>query len=202
MFEPIDLPYEFDALEPYIDSDTMQLHYSKHYVGYTNKLNTAIEGTDYVDASIEELLSDLESLPEEIRTPVRNNGGGYYNHTMFWQIMSEHGGGEPDGDLGDAIEEEFESFENFQAEFETAAKTQFGSGWAWLVVDEEGALSIMKTPNQDNPLSRGFTPILGLDVWEHAYYLHYQNRRPDYIEAWWNVVDWEKVAEMFDAATE
>ena len=200
-FELPALTYALDALEPHIDSRTMQIHHGKHHAGYTNNLNAALEAyPDLAAKSIEALLGDLNSVPEGIRTAVRNNGGGYANHTLFWSIMSPNGGCEPDGDLGAAINATFGSFDDFKAAFSKAAATRFGSGWAWLYVDGSGNLAITSTPNQDTPLMDGNTPILGLDVWEHAYYLHYQNRRPDYIAAWWNVVDWTVVAANYAAA--
>ncbi|MBK7176602.1 MAG: superoxide dismutase [Chloroflexi bacterium] len=200
-FELPALTYALDALEPHIDSRTMQIHHGKHHAGYTNNLNAALEAhPDLAAKSIEALLGDLNSVPEGIRTAVRNNGGGYANHTLFWSIMNPNGGGEPDGDLGAAINATFGSFDDFKAAFSKAAATRFGSGWAWLYVDASGNLAITSTPNQDTPLMDGNTPILGLDVWEHAYYLHYQNRRPDYIAAWWNIVDWTVVAANYAAA--
>jgi len=199
-FELPPLPYAHDALEPYIDARTMQLHHGKHHAAYTNNLNAALEKhPDLQNKSIEELLGNLSSIPEDIRTTVRNNGGGYANHALFWNIMSPNGGGEPTGELAEAINSAFGSFDAFKEKFSTAAKTQFGSGWAWLTV-KDGRLGVESTPNQDTPLMGGVTPILGLDVWEHAYYLHYQNRRPDYVEAWWNVVDWDAVAENYAEA--
>lgn len=195
------LPYAYDALEPHIDARTMEIHHGKHHNGYTNKLNAALESApELAGKSIEELLSDLSSVPEGIRTAVRNNGGGFYNHSLFWPSMSADGGGAPDGDLGAAIDSTFGSFDDFKAAFTKAAGTRFGSGWAWLCVDGDGGLVVNSTPNQDNPISDGLTPILGLDVWEHAYYLHYQNRRPDYVAAWWNVVNWGVVAKRYAAA--
>ena len=191
------LPYAYDALEPYIDARTMEIHHTKHHNGYTNNLNNAIAGTDLEGKSIEEILNGLDMS----NMPVRNNGGGYYNHCMFWEIMSPNGGGKPAGELGDAIGETFGGFEGFKDQFSKAAATRFGSGWAWLNVKEGGKLSICSTPNQDNPLMPGVDcngfPILGLDVWEHAYYLHYQNRRPEYIEAFFNVINWEEVARRY-----
>ncbi len=195
-----ELPYAYDALEPHIDARTMEIHHTKHHQAYISKVNAALEGHDELAAkSIEDLVSDLGAVPESIRTAVRNNGGGHANHSLFWTIMSPNGGGAPTGDLAQAIDGKFGSFENFQSEFSNAAATRFGSGWAWLSVDG-GQLLVESTPNQDTPLSEGRTPILGLDVWEHAYYLHYQNRRPDYISAFWNVVDWDAVAGRFNAA--
>ena len=193
-----DLPYGYDALEPHIDARTMEIHYSKHHNGYVTKVNAAMEGIDN-DKSIEDLISDLDAVPEDKRGAVRNNGGGHANHSLFWSIMSADGGGEPSGELADAINEAFGSFDGFKEKFSAAAATRFGSGWAWLVVDA-GKLSVESTPNQDNPLMEGRTPVLGLDVWEHAYYLNYQNRRPDYIAAFFNVINWNAVAERFAAA--
>ena len=192
-----DLPYGYDALEPHIDARTMEIHHSKHHNGYVTKVNAALEGTG-IDKSIEDLISDLSVVPEEKRGAVRNNGGGHANHSLFWTIMSAGGGGEPAGELADAINAAFGGFAGFKEQFAAAAATRFGSGWAWLVVDG-GKLAVESTPNQDNPLMEGRTPILGLDVWEHAYYLHYQNRRPDYIEAFFNVIDWGAVAERYAA---
>ena len=197
-FELPSLPYAEDALEPHIDARTMGIHHGKHHAAYTSNLNAAIEGTSLAGMSIEAILGDLDSAPEGIRTAVRNNGGGYANHNLFWQIMGPNGGGEPSGDLADAINSAFGSFADFQSAFSAAAATRFGSGWAWLVTDG-GAVSVTSTPNQDTPLMDGGTPILGLDVWEHAYYLNYQNRRPDYIAAFFNVINWDKVAELYAA---
>lgn len=195
-----DLPYAYDALEPHIDARTMEIHHTKHHQGYTDKLNAALEKhPDLAEKSAEELVADLDSLPDDIRTAVRNNGGGYINHSLFWQIMSPDGGGEPSGELADAINGAFGSFSDFKEKFAAASAGQFGSGWGWLVVDG-GTLEIISTPNQDNPITEGKTPILGLDVWEHAYYLNYQNKRPDYITAWWNVVNWKEVEKMFAEA--
>jgi superoxide dismutase, Fe-Mn family len=195
-FELPSLPYSADALEPHIDAQTMEIHHDKHHGTYVNNLNGALEGTEWADRDIEEILKDLSSLPEDKRGPVRNNGGGHYNHTMFWENMSPDGGGEPEGDLAEAISSKFGSFSDFQDEVKKAGLGRFGSGWAWLVHDGSG-LAIVSTANQDNPISDGKTPLLGVDVWEHAYYLTYQNRRPDYLDAWWNVVNWSKVAEGF-----
>jgi Fe-Mn family superoxide dismutase len=192
-FELPSLPYAHDALEPHIDARTMEIHHGKHHAGYTNKLNAAVEGTALADQSIESILSDLDAVPENIRGAVRNNGGGYANHSLFWSIMSPNGGGAPSGALGDAINATFGDLASFQAAFAQAAATRFGSGWARLVV-RDGQLEVTSTPNQDSPISDGATPILGLDVWEHAYYLNYQNRRPEYISAFWSVVDWDAVA--------
>lgn len=200
-FELPSLPYAFDALEPHIDSQTMQIHHGKHHAGYTNNLNKALEGHAALQSkTIEDLLGSLESVPEAIRTAVRNNGGGFANHSLFWQIMSPNGGGAPTGDLANAINAAFGSFAAFQEKFAAAGATRFGSGWAWLVAEKDGSVSVTSTPNQDTPLMEGKTPILGLDVWEHAYYLKYQNRRPDYISAWWNVVNWNEVAKRYAAA--
>jgi len=199
-FELPDLPYDFDALEPYIDARTMEIHHDKHHAGYTRKLNAALEGhTDLQAKSAEEILRSIDSVPESIRTAVRNNGGGYVNHALFWTVMSPDGGGEPSGDLASAIDGAFGSFQQFRDTFADAASGRFGSGWAWLVVDGDD-LSVYSTANQDSPLMKGHTPILGLDVWEHAYYLHYQNRRGDYVDNWWNVVDWDQVARNLSQA--
>ncbi len=196
-----DLPYGHDALEPHIDARTMEIHHTKHHQGYVNKLNAALEGHgDLASKSLKELLVGIESVPESIRTAVRNNGGGHANHSLFWTVMSPDGGGHPGGGLGDAIASGFGSFDVFKDEFSSAAGGRFGSGWAWLAVDAGGDLKVISTPNQDSPFMQGLTPILGLDVWEHAYYLNYQNRRPDYVSAWWNVVNWPQVAEYYDAA--
>lgn len=194
-----DLPYDFNALEPHIDTQTMQIHHGKHHAAYIAKVNAAIEGTELEAKSIEDLIANLSAVPEEKRGIVRNNGGGHANHSLFWTIMSPQGGGTPTGELADAIEAAFGGFDQFKAKFADAAANRFGSGWAWLSVDQ-GKLIVESTPNQDSPLMEGRTPILGLDVWEHAYYLHYQNRRPDYISAFFNVVDWNAVAARFAAA--
>jgi Fe-Mn family superoxide dismutase len=193
------LPYAYDALEPHIDARTMEIHHTKHHQGYVNKVNAAIEGTDLESKSIEDLMKGLSSVPENIRTAVRNNGGGHANHSLFWTIMGPGKGGAPSGELASAIDSACGSFDKFKEAFSSAAATRFGSGWAWLSVDG-GKLVVESTPNQDTPLSEGRTPILGLDVWEHAYYLHYQNRRPDYIAAFFNVIDWGAVAERYAAA--
>ena len=193
-----DLPYDYGALEPHIDAETMRIHHSKHHQGYVNNLNAALEKhPELADKSLEELLGDLDSVPEDVRTAVRNNGGGHANHSLFWPCMAPGSGGTPSGELADAIDSAFGSFDAFADTFSKAAATRFGSGWAWLCVDEGGALAVTSTANQDNPVSEGLKPILGLDVWEHAYYLNYQNRRPDYVMAWWNVVNWEQVSENF-----
>lgn len=194
------LPYAEDALEPYIDARTMGIHHDKHHAAYTNNLNNALKGTAWENASIEDVLRNLGALPDNIRTAVRNNGGGFYNHNLFWNIMGPNAGGAPGGALAQAIDATFGSFEAFKEKFGAAAVSRFGSGWAWLAVDGEGKLSVSSTPNQDTPLMDGLTPILGLDVWEHAYYLHYQNRRADYVQAFWNVVNWEAVAANYAAA--
>lgn len=204
-----DLPYSHDALEPTIDARTMEIHHSKHHNAYITKVNAALEGLDeYAAMTIEQLVYNIEKIPHESQGAVRNNGGGHYNHTLFWSIMASSnagGGGEPAGDLADAISKHFGSFEDFKKQFAAAGATRFGSGWAWLGVQSDGALCVCSTPNQDNPLMHGIvethcTPILGLDVWEHAYYLNYQNRRPDYISAWWDVVNWSAVAARYTEA--
>lgn len=199
-FELPELPYAYDALEPTIDKETMNIHHTKHHNGYVTKLNTALEGKEELQGkSVDELISDLNALPEDIRTAVQNNGGGHANHSLFWKLLSPSGGGLPTGELAEKINETFESFDKFKADFEHAATTRFGSGWAWLVEDD-GNLEIMSTPNQDSPVMEGKTPILGIDVWEHAYYLNYQNRRPDYAKAFWNIVNWDEVAKLYEAA--
>ena len=199
-FQLPDLNYGFDSLEPHIDAKTMQIHHGKHHAGYTSKLNAAVEGTDIEGKSIEDLLSNLDLS----NSAVRNNGGGYYNHCLFWEIMSPNGGGSPSGNLLAAIEKAFGSFDEFKAEFSKAAATRFGSGWAWLCAHSDGSLEICSTANQDNPIMNGIgcggSPILGLDVWEHAYYLNYQNRRPDYINGFFNVIDWAKVEEKYNSS--
>ena len=196
-----DLPYDYDALEPTIDEQTMRIHHTKHHQGYTNKLNAALEGTQWADRPIEETLANLDALPEDKQTAVRNNGGGFLNHGIFWTIMSPSGGGEPTGDLADAIDREFGSFDAFKEKFESAATGQFGSGWAWLAVTPEGKLHIHGLPNQDSPVMHGDHPILGIDVWEHAYYLHYQNKRGDYVSNWWNVVNWDEANRRYKKYT-
>ena len=196
-----DLPYDYDALEPHIDAETMKIHHSKHHQGYVNNLNAALEKhPELADKSLEDLLGDLDSVPENIRTAVRNNGGGHANHSLFWPCLAPGSGGTPSGELAGAIDSAFGSFDAFAEAFSKAAATRFGSGWAWLCVDNSGGLVVTSTANQDNPVSEGLNPILGLDVWEHAYYLNYQNRRPDYVKAWWNVVNWEQVSENFAEA--
>jgi len=195
------LPYAYDALEPHIDARTMEIHHTKHHQTYVSKLNEALEGHDDLAAkSIEDLMRGLDSVPEKIRGAVRNHGGGHANHALFWTIMSPEGGGEPVGELAEAITQKFGSFDEFKKVFAAAAAGRFGSGWAWLCVKPGGAIHIDSTPNQDTPLSEGHTPVLGLDVWEHAYYLNYQNRRPDYVTAFWNVIDWKAVNERYLAA--
>ena len=194
------LPYAYDTLKPHIDARTMEIHHTKHHQAYINNVNGALEGhADLAAKSVEDLVADLNDVPEAIRGAVRNNGGGHANHSLFWQIMGPGKGGRPSGELASAIDGAFGGFDAFKGQFSTAGATRFGSGWAWLVVDD-GKLAVTSTPNQDSPLTDGKTPILGLDVWEHAYYLNYQNRRPDYIAAFWNVVNWDKVAELFQAA--
>ena len=195
-----DLPYDYAALEPHIDEQTMHLHHDKHHQAYVDKANAALEGTEWADQDVDEVLRNLSSLPDDIRTPVRNNAGGHSNHTFFWQIMSPDGGGEPEGDLAAAIDDVFGGFDAFKDELTNAGVNRFGSGWAWLVHDGSG-LAVVSTANQDSPISDGQTPLLGVDVWEHAYYLKYQNRRPDYIDAWWNVVNWPEVTARFGAAS-
>jgi Fe-Mn family superoxide dismutase len=195
-----DLPYDYDALEPHFDARTMEIHHSKHHAGYTSKVNAALEGTEFADKDIEDVLSNISALPTDKVQAVINNGGGYANHSLFWTILSPTGGGNPEGDLAKAIDDTFGSFDQFKEAFSNAAATRFGSGWAWLSVDADGNLNVHSTANQDSPIMEGMTPILGLDVWEHAYYLNYQNRRPDYISAFWNVVDWNKVGQYYAAA--
>jgi len=201
-----DLPYDFNALEPHIDEQTMRIHHGKHHNAYVTNLNKALEGHDSLASkSIEDLIADIESIPDAIRGPVRNNGGGHINHSMFWPSLSASGGGQPSGPLADAIQNDLGGLDTFKAAFAKAGATRFGSGWAWLCVDNGGKLFVTSTPNQDNPLMKGLVdkpgkPILGLDVWEHAYYLKYQNRRPDYIAAWWNAVNWQEVGDRFAKA--
>ncbi|HLR37934.1 MAG TPA: superoxide dismutase [Chitinophagaceae bacterium] len=199
-FETPDLPYAYDALEPHIDKTTMEIHHDKHHTGYTKKLNAAIEGTELEGKSIEDILANVSKHA----TGVRNNGGGHYNHSLFWPQFGADGGGQPSGSLADAINDSFGSFEKFQEEFETAAKTRFGSGWAWLGVKGDGNLCVCSSPNQDNPLMDvadcPCTPILGIDVWEHAYYLKYQNKRPDYVKAFWNIVKWDVISDRYEKA--
>ena len=195
-----ELPYAYDALEPHIDARTMEIHHSKHHAGYVAKVNAAIEGSDLEGKSVEDLVSDLAGVPEDKRGAVQNNGGGHANHSLFWSVLCPNGGGAPSGELAEAINTAFGSLEGLKEQFSAAAATRFGSGWAWVSVDN-GQLVVESTPNQDSPLMAGRTPILGLDVWEHAYYLNYQNRRPDYIAAFWNVVNWDEVARRYAAAT-
>jgi Fe-Mn family superoxide dismutase len=199
-YEVPDLPYDYDALEPHIDEQTMRVHHDKHHQAYVDKANGALDGTDWDGKPVGEVLQNLSSLPDDIRTAVRNNAGGHANHSLFWEIMGPDGGGEPEGDLGSAIDDAFGGFDSFKDELKTAGVNQFGSGWAWLVHDGSG-LAVVSTPNQDSPVSDGKTPLLGVDVWEHAYYLKYQNKRPDYIDAWWNVVNWPEVARRFSEAS-
>ena len=194
-----DLAYAFDALEPHIDARTMEIHHDKHHAAYVTNLNAALEGTEWMDRPIEAVLANLEIIPEDKRTAVRNNGGGHANHTLFWEIMGPNGGGEPSGELAAAIADTFGSLDDLKAQVNDAGVKRFGSGWSWLVWDGTG-LAVLSTPNQDSPVMEGKTPILGVDVWEHAYYLNYQNRRPDYLAAWWNVVDWDAVGAKFEAA--
>ena len=199
-YEVPPLPYDYAALEPHIDEQTMRLHHDKHHQAYVDKANGALDGTEWDGKPIEEVIADLDALPADKKGVVRNNGGGHLNHSLFWESMSPDGGGAPSGDLAGAIDDAFGSFDAFKEQFEAAGVGQFGSGWAWLVVDG-GSLKITSTPNQDSPISSGATPLVGNDVWEHAYYLKYQNKRPDYLKAWWNVVNWDKVAERYAAAS-
>jgi superoxide dismutase, Fe-Mn family len=199
-FETPPLAYPEDALEPHIDAKTMQIHHDKHHAAYVSKANAALEGTEWASKTIEDVLQNIDKIPQDKRQAVINNGGGHANHSLFWQIIGPGEGGAPSSDIGAAIDKAFGSFEKFKEEFSNAAANRFGSGWAWLVVKKDGTLAVYSTANQDSPLMQGDTPILGLDVWEHAYYLNYQNRRPDYIAAFWNVVNWKKVGELFAAA--
>jgi Fe-Mn family superoxide dismutase len=194
------LPYDYDALEPHIDEATMRVHHDKHHQAYVTNANAALDGTEWADRSAEEIVQSLDAIPEDKRTAVRNNAGGAANHALFWQIMSPDGGGDPSGALADAIGSSFGGVEALKAQINDAGVKRFGSGWTWLVVDG-GSLAVMSTPNQDSPLSEGKTPLLGIDVWEHAYYLRYQNRRPDYLEAWWNVVNWPEVQRRYESAS-
>jgi Fe-Mn family superoxide dismutase len=194
-----DLPYDYNALEPHIDEATMRVHHDKHHQAYVDNANKALDGTEWADKPVEEVLKNLSSLPGDKQGPVRNNAGGHYNHSLFWEMLSPNGGGSPDGGLADAINAKFGSFDDFKSQFKAAGIGRFGSGWAWLVHDGSG-IAIVSTANQDSPISDGQAPLLGADVWEHAYYLKYQNRRPDYLDAFWNVVNWQKVAELFSAA--
>jgi superoxide dismutase, Fe-Mn family len=198
-FEVPPLPYDYAALEPHIDEQTMRVHHDKHHQAYVDNANKALEGTEWAGLPVEEVLRSLDALPEDIRTAVRNNAGGHANHSFFWEVMSPSGGGDPDGELGAAIESAFGGVDALKEQVNDAGIKRFGSGWTWLVVDN-GSLSVTSTPNQDTPISEGKTPILGIDVWEHAYYLRYQNRRPDYLAAWWNVVNWAEVARRYETA--
>lgn len=195
-----DLPYDYDALEPHIDARTMKIHHTKHHQGYTNKVNAALEGHDFAELDIEEVLRRIDEVPSDVKQAVINSGGGFANHNLFWTILSPNGGGNPDGELAEDIKDTFGSIDKFKEEFSAAAGGRFGSGWAWLSVDGSGNLVVHSTANQDSPLMEGYTPIMGIDVWEHAYYLHYQNRRPDYVAAFWNVINWDQVAENYKAA--
>jgi len=198
MFTLPDLPYAYNALEPHIDEMTMRIHHDKHHKAYMDKFNTALEKyPDLYKKTVEEILSDLNSVPEDARTAVKNNGGGYYHHSIFWKMMKPNGGGLPKGKVGEAINKTFGSFEKFKEEFTNKSATHFASGWTWLVKDKKNSLSIISTPNQDSPITQGLTPLLGIDNWEHAYYLNYQNLRPEYIEAWWNIVNWDYAERMF-----
>jgi superoxide dismutase, Fe-Mn family len=198
-YEVPSLPYDYAALEPHIDEQTMRIHHDKHHQAYVDKANAALEGTEWADKPVEEVLRNLDRIPQDKRTIVRNNGGGHANHTFFWQIMSPEGGGEPEGDLAEAINQTFGGVADLKQKVTDAGVNQFGSGWGWLVVDG-GSLAVISTPNQDSPLLEGKIPLLGVDVWEHAYYLKYQNRRPDYIAAWWNVVNWDEIARRYQEA--
>ena len=201
-YEVPDLPYDYNALEPHIDEATMKVHHDKHHQAYVDKANAALEGTEWEGKPVEEVLQNLDSLPDDKRGPVRNNAGGHANHSFFWQIMSPDGGGEPSGDLASAIAESFGGLDKLKEQVNAAGVGQFGSGWTWLVYDGSGGgLKVTSTPNQDSPISAGQTPLLGIDVWEHAYYLKYQNKRPDYLEAWWNVVNWDEVGKRFEEAS-
>ncbi|HEY4666439.1 MAG TPA: superoxide dismutase [Anaerolineales bacterium] len=201
-FELPQLPYAYDALEPHIDARTMEIHHGKHHAAYTNNLNNALDSAKELgEKSVEQILADLDGVPDGIRMAVRNNGGGFANHNLFWTIMGPKGGGEPGGALGKAIGSAFGDFGKFKDELTKAAVGRFGSGWGWLAVDGDGKLKVLATPNQDSPISQGMTPVLGVDVWEHAYYLKYQNRRPDYVAAWWNVINWAEVEKRYGAAT-
>jgi superoxide dismutase, Fe-Mn family len=199
-FELPPLPYDYNALEPYIDTQTMQLHHDKHHAAYITNANNALKGTAFENLPVEQVITRLNELPESIRTAVRNNAGGHINHSMFWQIMGPNAGGAPTGELADAITSTFGSFDNLKTAFNDAGVKRFGSGWAWLVLDKSGKLQVTSTPNQDSPLIDGLYPVLGNDVWEHAYYLKYQNRRPEYLAAWWNVVNWNEVAKRYNSA--
>lgn len=201
-FELSPLPYNYDALEPFIDAQTMQLHHDMHHQAYVNNLNAAVEKHSQLQSkSLEDLVRELDSIPDDVRTAVRNNGGGHVNHTMFWEIMGPNAGGEPTGAVGDAIRENFGDFETFKQRFNDAGTKQFGSGWVWLVRSSDGKLEIVSTPNQDSPMTQGHFPIMGNDVWEHAYYLKYQNRRAEYLKQWWNVVNWDEISKRFEMST-
>ena len=200
-FKLPELPYSYDALEPHIDERTMTIHHTKHHQGYTDKLNAAIKGHDFENLPAEKILQRINEVPDDIRQAVINNGGGYVNHKLFWKILSPNGGGKPTGDIADAIDDEFGNFKQFKEEFSNAATGRFGSGWAWLCVKNDNSLEVLSTPNQDSPYMNGLTPIFGIDVWEHAYYLHYQNRRGDYVNAFWNVVNWDQVNKNLADAT-
>ena len=198
-YEVPPLPYDYSALEPYIDTQTMQIHHDKHHQAYVTNLNNALQGHDqFASTSIDDLLRNIQQVPESIRTAVRNNAGGHSNHTMFWNIMKPNGGGQPGGDLANAIQQAFGSFDAFKTAFNDAGTKRFGSGWAWLVLDTNGKLQVISTANQDSPLMSGMYPVMGNDVWEHAYYLKYQNRRPEYLNAWWNVVNWDAIAHRYE----
>lgn len=199
-FELPPLPYDYNALEPYIDTQTMQLHHDKHHNTYVTNLNAALKDHAFANLPVDEVVHRLNEVPENVRTAVRNNGGGHSNHTMFWQIMKPNGGGAPTGDLATAINAKFGSFDAFKTAFNDAGVKRFGSGWVWLILDRSGNLAITSTANQDSPLTDGYYPVLGNDVWEHAYYLKYQNRRPEYLAAWWNVINWEEVARRYSKA--
>ncbi len=194
------LPYPYNALEPHIDEETMRIHHDKHHAAYVTNLNAALEGTEWADRPVEEVLANLDALPEDKRTAVRNNGGGHVNHTMFWQIMGPNGGGEPTGAFADAVRSSFDDFNAMKEAVNKAGAARFGSGWAWVVLGQNGSLEVTSTANQDNPLMEGQMPILGVDVWEHSYYLKYQNRRPDYLSAWWNTVNWDEVNRRYETA--
>ena len=196
-FEVPPLPYDYNGLEPYIDTQTMQLHHDKHHAAYVNNLNAAVNNTDFASKNVDDILRHISDVPQNIRTAVQNNAGGHSNHSMFWAIMKPNGGGEPTGAVANAIQQAFGSFDQFKAAFNDAGVKRFGSGWTWLVLDQNGKLSVMSTANQDSPLMSGLYPVMGNDVWEHAYYLKYQNRRPDYLAAWWNVVNWDEIARRY-----
>jgi Fe-Mn family superoxide dismutase len=199
-FELPPLLFDYSALEPYIDTQTMHLHHDKHHATYVNNLNSAVKNTAFANMSVDELVRQINRIPDNIRTTVQNNAGGHSNHSMFWQIMKPNGGGQPTGELANAIEQAFGSIDQFKAAFNDAGTKRFGSGWVWLVLDQGGKLSVTTTANQDSPLMNGLYPVMGNDVWEHAYYLEYQNRRPDYLAAWWNVVNWDEIARRYDQA--